>query len=345
MDLKLSELAELVNGKLKGDGNIRITSVGDIETAGYDQITFIKDKNHLEKAKSSQAAAFIVSHDVVELGEATIIQVDNPHFAFVQILNIISSENNNFYKGIHPTVITGNNVKIGNDVSIGPYTVIGDDVTLNDETLIRSNVCIGDRTSIGANVSIYPNVSIAEDTVIGNNVIIYYGAVIGRQGHGYIPQGEKYIKVPQVGRVVIEDDVEIGANACIDKATITETVICHGTKIDNLVHIAHNVRIGENSQILAHTTIAGSTIIGKHAIFSGQTGAIDNLTIGDNVIAGAGAGILQDVSDNSVVWGTPAIAAKEQKKIVVSMRRLPDLIRKVKELEKQVEQLKKDKQE
>jgi UDP-3-O-[3-hydroxymyristoyl] glucosamine N-acyltransferase len=339
MKITLQEIASLTDGKIKNnDGTLIITGVGDIDTAQAGQITFIKNKEYFDKAKKSAASAILVPPEIEDL-QTPVIIVNNPYLAFIKLLEIVSAEKRTYYKGIHKTAILGDHVQFAQTVSIGPYSVIGNNVKLDDKTVIGSNVFIGDNVTMGKNCFIYPNVSIREDTILGNNVIIHCGTVIGGDGCGFMPQGESYIKIPQVGRVILEDDVEVGSNVTIDRATISATVIGKGTKIDNLVHIAHNVTIGENSMILAHVTIAGSTKIGKHAIFSGQSGAIDNLKIGDNVIAASRAGILQDVPDNSVVWGMPAIDISDQKKITIATRKLPDMLKEVKEIKKKLESL------
>jgi UDP-3-O-[3-hydroxymyristoyl] glucosamine N-acyltransferase len=340
MKKTLKELAEIVGGTLKGDGGLIITGVGDIETASKGQISFIKDKTYLERAKKSGASAFIVPTGIENLS-VPVIEAANPYLAFTKVLGLIAAEKRSFYKGVHKTAILGNNFRSGKNVSIGPYSVIGDDVSLGDNAVICSNCYIGDRTVIGKGTRVYPNVSIREDSEIGNNVIINCGTVIGSDGYGYLPQGEEYVKIPQVGKVVIEDDVEIGANVTIDRATINKTVIGRGTKIDNQVHVAHNVIIGPNSMLLAHVTIAGSTKIGKHVILSGQSGTIDNLKIGDNVIAAARTAILTDIPDNSVVWGIPAKPINEEKRIISALKSLPALLREIKSLKKRVEELEK----
>ncbi|MBU0951664.1 MAG: UDP-3-O-(3-hydroxymyristoyl)glucosamine N-acyltransferase [Elusimicrobia bacterium] len=342
MKLTLKEISKLLNGSLTGDENVIITGAGDIESAGPGQIAFIKDKTYLEKAKISKASAIIVPKDLSGLNNNT-IHTENPYLAFAKVLEIIYSEKENHFKGIHKTAIIGSDVKLGHNVSVGAYSVISDNAVIGDNTVICSNVYIGDRTIIGKAGYFYPNATIREDCEIGNNVIIHSGTVIGSDGFGYVPVKEKYYKIPQIGKVILEDDVEIGSNSSIDRATIDKTVIGRGTKIDNQVHVAHNVIVGENSILLAHVTIAGSTILGKHVIFSGQSGAIDNLKVGDNVVAASRAAILQDVPANSVVWGNPAAPILEEKRRIIALKALPELIREVKTLKKKIEESGKNK--
>jgi len=338
LKITAKEIAKLVSGTLKGNDSAVITGAGDIETAVAGQLAFMKDKAFLEKARASKASVIIAPRGTIGLN-ATVIETDNPYLSFTKILEIIYSEKETHHKGVHKTAVVGVKVKLGKDVSIGPYSVIGDNVSIGDRTIITSSVYIGNRTTIGKSCYFYPNTCVREDTEIGNNVIIHCGAVVGSDGFGYVPVGEKYHKIPQVGKVILEDDVEIGSNSTIDRATVDRTVIGKGTKIDNQVHVAHNVTIGENSLLLAHVTIAGSTKLGKHVIFSGQSGAIDNLKIGDNVIAASRAAILQDVPANSVVWGNPATPISEEKRRIVALKSLPDLMREVKELKKKVSEL------
>lgn len=339
MNKKLKEIAKIVEGELLGNENIVISNVNDLENAKDGDITFVKDEKYFDLAKKTKASCVIVPKKIEGISTAQII-VKDPYLAFIKVLNIIYCEKRNFYKGIHPTVIIGKNVKISTNVSIGAYCVIGDNVVFGEGTILYPLVYIGDNVKIGKNVLIYPNVTIREDTVIGNNVIIHSGTVIGSDGFGYIQKSDKkHIKVPQVGNVVIEDDVEIGANVCIDKATLSETKISKGTKIDNLVHIAHNVYVGENVLLLAQVGIAGSSKVGENTILAGQTGVTDHLNIGKNVVAGPRTGIVRDVDDNQVVWGTPPIPFNEQKKIAIASRKLPKLISEFTELKKKLQQV------
>jgi len=343
MKKTLKEIAELINGKLCGDENIVIVGVNEIDKAQKGEITFLRDRKYVELLKKTKASCVIIPEDLANLSISTsYIVVKEPYIAFVKILEIIYSEKEKkFYKGIHPTVLKGENVKFKNNVSIGPYCILGNNVEIEEGSILVANVFIGNNVKIGKNVLIYPNVTVLEDTVIGNNVIIHSGTVIGSDGFGYIQKDGRHIKVPQVGRVVIEDDVEIGANVTIDKATISETRISKGTKIDNLVHIAHNVYIGENVLLLAQVGIAGSSKVGNNSILAGQTGVTDHISIGSNVKAGPRTGIIQNVEDNQVVWGTPPIPFEEQKKISVASRRLPKLLVEFNKLKSKVEQLEK----
>lgn len=338
MNFLLKEIAELLNGKLIGDGNIVITNINEIDKAEHNEICFLRNKKLYNLLKVTNASAVVVDTEIKETKIAQIV-VNDVDLAFVKFLNVIFSEKQNFYKGIHPTVVIGENVKVGNNVSIGPYCVISDNVEIEENSVIASFVFLGRNVKIGKNVLIYPNVTIREDVVVGDNVIIHSGTVIGSDGFGYIQRNGKHIKIPHVGKVVIEDDVEIGANVTIDRATISETRIKKGTKIDNLVHIAHNVEIGENVLLLAQVGIAGSSKVGSNSILAGQTGVVDHVTIGKNVITGPRTGVVQDVKDNQVVWGLPPIPFNEQKKVVISLRKLPQLLKELTIIKKKLQEI------
>ncbi|MCS7231695.1 MAG: UDP-3-O-(3-hydroxymyristoyl)glucosamine N-acyltransferase [Elusimicrobiota bacterium] len=338
MNFKLKEIAKIIDGEIYGDENIEIININEIENAQEREICVLRDIKKKDLLRNTKAAAVVVPQKIEDLKISQIV-VDDIELAFIKLLNIVFEEKQKFYKGIHSTVILGYNVKIGKNVSIGPYCVIEENVEILDNTKITSFVYIGRNVKIGKNVIIYPNVTIKEDTIIGNNVIIHSGTVIGSDGFGYVKRDNTYKKIPQIGKVVIEDDVEIGANVTIDRATISETKIAKGTKIDNLVHIAHNVKIGENVLILAQVGIAGSSKIGKNSILAGQTGVIDHICVGENVVAGPRTGIVQDVESNKVVWGTPPVPFEEQKKIAIASRRLPRLLKEFSEIKKKIEEI------
>ncbi len=341
MNLTLKKIAEIVSGQLYNtDGELIVSDVSTPEDATKDKICFIFDKKYYNNIKNINAAAIVVENFFADVDTPQIV-VSDVQLAFVRLLNKIFLERQNFYKGIHQTVVLGKDVVLGNNVSIGPYCVIGDNVEIADNTVLVCQIFIGDNVKIGKNVVIYPNVTIRENVTIGNNVIIHSGSVIGSDGFGYIQRNGKHIKIPHIGKVVIEDDVEIGANVTIDRATIGSTLIKKGTKIDNLVHIAHNVEIGENVLLIAQVGIAGSSKIGDNTILAGQTGVTDHIKVGKNVIAGPRTGIVQDVEDNKIVWGTPPIPFEEQKKISVASKRLPRLLIEFSKLKSKVEQLEK----
>lgn len=341
MNFKLKDIARLLDGEIYGDENILINGVNEIEKAKKGEICFLRDVKKISSLKNTEASAVVVSKKLEDISISQLV-VENIDLAFVKLLNIFLREKQKFYNGIHPTAIIGENVKLAKNVSIGPYCVVEENVEILEDTKIVGLVYIGRNSKIGRNVIVYPNVTILSDTLIGDNVIIHSGTVIGSDGFGYLQLEGQHLKVPQIGKVVIEDNVEIGANVTIDRATISETRIAKGTKIDNLVHIAHNVKISENVLILAQVGIAGSSKIGKNTILAGQTGVVDHIEVGDNVIAGPRTGIVKDVESNKVVWGTPPIPFEEQKKISVACRRLPKLLKEFLEVKRKLDELYKD---
>jgi UDP-3-O-[3-hydroxymyristoyl] glucosamine N-acyltransferase len=312
----LRELAEYVHGKVVGDEQIIITAVAGIEDAEQGHITFLANPKYRAKLHQTRASAVIVSPDVDTHGLAA-IQVDNPYLAFAHLLSLFSQKKHPPV-GIHHTCLIGEGSVLGDHCAIGAYVTIGNQVTLGDRTIIYPGVVIGDNVTIGSEAIIYPNVSILQDVSIGKRVIIHSGTVIGSDGFGFAPEGEQYYKIPQVGTVVIEDDVEIGANVTIDRGTLGKTHIHRGVKIDNLVQIAHNVVIGENSIIVAQVGISGSTKVGKHVTLAGQVGLVGHIQIGDYVTIGAQSGVTKSVSDRTFLSGSPAVEHHVWKKAQVS---------------------------
>lgn len=335
MNMQLAEIAEFLNGNLIGDGSIRITGVGEIDSASDGEISFVKDNSYLKAAKKTNASALIVPEKTGEM-HVPVIESTTPYHDFIKILEIIAKEKMKFPVSVHRTVISGTNVKLGNDISLAPYVVMGDGVVVGDKTIIGANTSIGNNVSLGKNCLIYPNVAIGDDTFIGNDVIIHSGTVIGSDGCGFIPGENGLKKVPQIGYVIIEDNVEIGSNCSVDRATMNVTKICKGTKLDNQVHIAHNVTIGDHSILLAHCTIGGSNKIGKYALFSGQVGTVHNIKIGDKVTIAEKAAATKSLPGNSVYWGNPAHPINDEKKVIVLTRKLPELYAEIKNLKERI---------
>lgn len=337
MKKTLGEIAGLIGGEVVGDGSIEISGLTGIEKAGPGDLVFARDARYLREAEATQVSAVIVP---LEIGSSSkpIIRVKNPDYAFSKLLES-EAPGHKVQKDVHPTAIIGKNVKFGKNISIGANVVIGDESEIGDDTVIYPLVYIGEKVKVGKNVLIYANVSIREETNIGNNTIIHNGTVIGSDGFGFVKEGGKYYKVPQIGRVVIEDDVEIGANVTIDRATIGETIIKRGTKIDNLVQIAHNVTIGEDCAIVAQVGISGSVEVGNNVILAGQVGVAGHLTIGENSVVAGKSGVTKSIPPNSYVSGFPAQPHKEELKIKASLQRLPPLLKIVQELEEKVKKI------
>jgi len=297
MKKTLSELADLVEGEVVGDGQLLIQGVAKTEEAREGEITLATSERFLRQALQSQASAVIVSLEVKDCLKP-VIRVENTRLAFARILGLFAPQRE-YLRGIHPTVVLGNGSKIGCNVSIGPYVVIEDDVKLGDDVCLSAFVYLGRGVEIGNDTKVLSRVVIMDDTAIGRRVIIHPGTVIGSDGFGFArKKDDSYYKIPQLGRVVIEDDVEIGANVAIDRATLGETRIGRGSKIDNLVHIAHNVSLGENVAIVALVGISGSSTIGKGVIMAGQAGVTDHVSVGDNSVVAAKSGVTKNIPPN-----------------------------------------------
>ena len=336
MEMTLKEISQVINGELIGDENLIISVVTNLNDAEATAITFAVEP-HLEAAKISKAGAIIVERNVTDFKQ-NIIKVDNPRVAFMKLL-VLFAPTVTIKKEVHPTAIIGENVELGENVAIMPYVVIADNVKIGDNTVLYSHSFIGEKTVIGKDSVIYPNVTVREGAQIGNAVIIHSGAVIGSDGFGFVTQAGKHNKVPQVGNVIIEDNVEIGANVAIDRATTGSTIIKSGTKVDNLVHIAHNVVIGENGLVVAQTGIAGSTIVGSNVTFAGQCGCVGHIKIGDNTVFAARSAPINDVPANSFYAGFPAKPHKEWLRTKAGVNKVPDMLKKIKELEKRLADL------
>lgn len=332
--MKLREIADFIGGQILGNPEIDIKGVSSIKDAQKGDITFLADKKYINDSYSTKASAIIVRDEIKGL-PASMLVVDNPHFTFAKALEL-------FYKkpfnplGISDKAIIGSNVHFGDDVSIYPMVYIHNMVSIGNRSIIFPCAYIGDNVSIGDDSVIYPNVTIKENVKIGKKVIIHPGTVIGSDGFGYVQEKERHHKIPQVGGVMIEDDVEIGANVTIDRATIGNTLIGSGTKIDNLVQIAHNVKIGKNCLIVAHVAIGGSVEIGDGVVLAGQVGVRDHVKIGNGVMVGAQSGIGHDIPDGQVFSGSPAIPHKTWLRSQSIYTKLPEYIKRLQELERKV---------
>jgi len=339
MQKTLSEIAKFIGGEVVGNADIVITGICGIKEAQKGDITFLANPKYLPFIDKTNASAIITSREI-ERASKPIIRTEDPSLAFAKIVSFIAPEAEiKHHVGIHPTAILGKNVSLGKDAAIGPYAVLGDHASIGDHTVIYSGCFIGHHAKIGNDGLIYPNVSIRENVSIGERVIIHSGTVIGSDGFGFVTAKGKHHKIPQLGTVIIEDDVEIGSNVTIDRARFDKTLICRGTKIDNLVHIAHNVIVGENSLIVAQAGISGSTVIGKGATLAGQAGLVGHISIGDNAIIAAQAGVTKSVPANTMVSGYPAREHSKALKVDACVQNLPKLYEAVAKLKKKIEEL------
>ena len=336
----LAELAELVGGEVHGPGDLPIQGIASLEDATLNDISFVDSTKHLPQALDSAAKALIVGQDIaLEELDKPVIRTENPRLAFATLLEhfapVLSVE-----LGVHPSAVIGEGVQLGEGCSIGAHVVIEADATIGDNVIVYPGTYIGQGSVIGDNTIIYPNVVIREYVEIGANVIIQPGAVLGGDGFGFVTVKGKHHKVPHIGKVIIEDDVEIGANVTIDRATCGRTVVGRGTKIDNLVQLGHNVVVGEDCLIVAMVGIAGSATIGNRVTVAGQAGIAGHLQVGDDTVVAARSLVIGSVPPRQFVSGSPARDHGESMRAIAAQRRVPDLIKRVRELEKELEALK-----
>lgn len=334
----LTEVAELLDGEIVGDGKLIITGASGIKEANAGDITFVANSRYAHLMNQTKASAIIVSRDIASAVKP-IIRTEDPSLAFAKIVSLLAPNEFHHPQGIHPTAVIGDKVKLGKDVSIQAYTVVEDNVEIGDRSILYAGVYVGHHSRIGSDVLIYPHVTIRERVEVGDRVIIHSGTIIGSDGFGFATVKGVHHKIPQIGTVVIEDDVEIGANVTIDRARFDRTLIKKGTKIDNLVQIAHNVVIGENSIIVAQVGISGSTVIGNNVTLAGQSGVIGHITIGDNAVVAAQAGVTKAIPANTCVSGYPAKPHNEAKRLNAYIQNLPKLFKIVSELEKKIKEL------
>ncbi|MBU3911431.1 MAG: UDP-3-O-(3-hydroxymyristoyl)glucosamine N-acyltransferase [Candidatus Omnitrophica bacterium] len=344
MKKTLQEIAAMINGEVVGDKDIVVTGVCGIKEAQEGDITFIANSRYLSLMNHTKASAIITSKDVKQAPKP-IIRTDNPSIAFAKMVSLLAPNEVKRPKGIHPTAVVGDKVKVGRNVAIGPHVVIEDNVEIKENTILYAGAYVGHHTRIGKDCLIYPYVIIRERIVIGNRVVIHGGTVIGSDGFGFSTVMGVHRRIPQIGNVIIEDDVEIGANVTIDRARFDKTLIKKGTKIDNLVQIAHNVIIGEHSIIVAQSGISGSTTIGKNVTLAGQSGVIGHITIGDNAVVAAQAGVTKSIPPKSCVSGYPAQPHRMAKRINACVQNLPEFYKRIKALEEELEKLKACKEE
>lgn len=341
----IGDIAKLLNAELVGDAKIIITGVGGLENAEPGSIAFIEHERLLKTALSSGAAAIIVPDTMAakmrrverKVGKPAVL-TGNPRLAFAKVMEFLQPSQLPT-PGIHPTAIVEPDAYLGEGVTVREHCYIGHHAHIGNGVVIYPHVVIGDGAQIGDNSILYPSVVIAHHVNIGQRVRIHSGSVLGGDGFGYVMENGKHRKVPQVGTVIIEDDVEIGANVCIDRATMGATRVGAGTKIDNLVQVAHNVQIGRNCILCGQVGLSGSVIIEDDAVLAGQAGLRDHVKIGKGATLGAKAGIMNDVKAGDFVTGSPAVTHKEFLRMEAAARKLPDALRTLRSLERQVRDL------
>lgn len=335
MKYTLGQVSELIGGRLVGDENALIVDVAEIQYAKEGEITFLHNPKYFRYLDSTQAEAVIVPEDFKGQYK-NLIYVKNPNYAFSILIRKFRPEPPLPEPGIHETAVVSERAEISSSAYVGPYVVIEEGVVVGDNVVVYGNAFIGKRVKIGKKTIIHPNVSIYRDCQIGENVIIHSGTVVGSDGFGFTQVEGKTVKIPQAGGVIIENDVEIGANCSIDRATVGNTVIGEGTKLDNLVQVGHNVKIGKYCFFAAQTGIAGSTVIEDYVMCGGQVGIAGHLHIGKNAKIAAQSGVSKDIPPGAKVFGYPARDAIKVNRELAYLSALPELFKKVKELEKKV---------
>lgn len=335
----LGALAELVGGRLEGDQGLPFAGIAPVEEAGPTQIAFLSAKRYARWVEGSRAAAFLVSEEMERwVADRPRVVVAEPHRALVTLLRTLERRPPR-RPGIHPTAVLGEGVRLGEGVSVGPYAVLGEGVVVGEGSTLGAHVVVGDRVEIGRDAVLHPHVVLYPETRLGDRVIVHSGTVLGSDGFGYAYFGGAHQRIPHLGRAVIGDDVEVGANSCVDRGSIGDTVVESGVKIDNLVQIAHNVRVGALSMLAALVGIAGSTRVGKGVWFGGQVGVINHLDVGDGARLAVATKVMRDVKPGETLSGFPARPHREDMNRQALVNRLPRLMDRVRELEARVEAL------
>ncbi len=336
--MKLQDIAASLDCRLEGDGTIEIRGVAGIEDASAGDLTFFSNNKYAAELRATRASAVILGESA-EAAPCAMLRAAHPYYAFARAVELFADP----YRpptGVHRLACVGDGVTLGADVSIGPFVVIGDGARIGARTIVHSHVTIGRQTTIGDDCVVHPHVSIRERIQVGHRVILHDGVVIGSDGFGFARRLDgTHHKIPQIGALVIEDDVEIGANAAIDRPAVGETRIGAGTKIDNLVQIAHGVSIGRNVLLAAQVGIAGSVTIEDNVTLAGQVGVAGHITLGQGVVATAQSGIPNSVDAGSFVSGYPAIPNREWLKSSAVFRKLPELKRRLADLERRIQEL------
>ena len=317
------EIAEYIGGELRGDRNMTLHSVASLKNAGPQDLSYAEEKFH-DDVVHSRAGCVIAGQG--EFGGRTVIIARNPKLAFARAAELVLADENPD-TGIHPSAVVAPDARIGKNVRIGALAVVDAGASIGDATVIESGCYVGKRTQIGSNCLLHPKVVVYAGAEIGNRVIIHSGAVVGADGFGFVRDGRAHVKFPQVGKVVIEDDVEIGANTCIDRGSLETTAIRRGTKLDNLIQIAHNVEVGENTVIAAQTGISGSSTLGSECFIGGQVGIGEHARLDDKTIIGGQGGVLngKHIRGGEILWGTPVRPLKE---FLLQQAHLARLVRK-----------------
>jgi len=343
MEFSAQDIANFLNGIIEGNPDVKVHNFSKIEEGTPGTLSFLSNPKYEQFIYNTEASIILVNKDFSPSQpiHATLIRVDNAYSSLALLMKMVEQTKGG-KSGLASTASIAQSAAIGNNCYIGDFAYIGENVKLGDGCKIYPFVYIGDNTTIGDNNILYPHVTIYSDCVVGSNCILHAGAVLGSDGFGFAPEGEEYKKIPQLGNVVLEDDVEVGANTTIDRAVFGSTIIRRGVKLDNLIQIAHNVEVGENTVMAAQVGIAGSVKVGKHCMFGGQVGLAGHLKIADNVSFGAQSGVISNITEAKTLLGAPAIDARSFMRSSTIFAKLPEIYRTIGELQREIEQLKKE---
>ena len=346
MEFTAKQRADIIQGRVEGDENAKVTTFAKIEEGKAGAISFLSNPKYTHFIYETSSSVVLVNEDLELEREVkpTLIRVKNAYESVARLLQIYESMKPK-RKGIDPLAFISPKATIGKDCYVGAFAYVADGVVIGDNTQIYPHVTIEENAHMGTGCIIYPNVSIYHDCRLGNQVTIHSGSVIGADGFGFAPNTEGYDKIPQIGIVVIEDNVEIGANTCIDRSTMGQTIVHKGVKLDNLVQVAHNVEVGENTVMSTQVGIAGSTKIGSWCMFGGQAGFAGHITVGDKTFVGAQCGVNSSLKGNQSVIGSPAMEPRGFFRSSVIFQKLPEMYKQIHELQKEVELLKQSKQQ
>ena len=342
MEFSAKQIATFIQGEIVGDENATVHTFAKIEEGIPGAISFLSNPKYTSYIYETKASIILVNKDFVPEQEikATLIKVDNAYESLAKLLNLYEQSKPKRV-GIDPLAFVAETAKIGKDVYIAPFACIGEYAEVGDNTMIHPHATVGSGAKVGSDCILYANTTIYHDCRIGNHCILHSGSVIGADGFGFAPTPEGYEKIPQIGIVILEDNVEIGANTCVDRATMGATIVHKGVKLDNLIQVAHNDEIGANTVMAAQVGIAGSTKIGEWCMFGGQVGLAGHIKVGDKVGIGAQAGVPGNIKSNEKIMGTPAINAKNFMKSSAVYKKLPEMYAALNSMQKEIEELKK----
>ena len=342
MEFSAKQIAEFIQGTIVGDENATVHTFAKIEEGMPGAISFLSNPKYTHYIYDTQSSIVLVNKDFEPEKEikATLIKVDNAYESLAKLLNLYEMSKPK-KTGIDPLAYIAPTAKIGQNVYIAPFACVGDNAEIGDNTSLHPHATVGSGAKVGSNCILYPHVTVYHDCRVGNNCILHAGSVVGADGFGFAPSPEGYEKIPQIGIVILEDNVEIGANTCIDRATMGATVIRKGVKLDNLIHIAHNVEVGSHTVMASQVGVAGSTKIGEWCMFGGQVGVAGHITVGNKVNMGAQSGVNGSVKDGKALIGTPPIEFKNYFKSSAVFKKLPDMYLELASLKKELDELKK----